>query len=239
MAQFRYFSIPSGAKILISATLCEADIPKGADGGFVIPLQEPQPVDPNVPEKPKQTGIAVFGGKQNVDERAGKIQIHKLLEAGFLPNNIFLVANRKLPGEYTLRVWLDCALGGSGKSFADRGEAGKFALEAVSAKRGFVMVYDNGDMWSFNMSGRVLDDRHSTYFGLVPRVITPSTEDTKPAVTYAPRVRETRKTSTLLPVAPSTTMGHALLTAIVSARSDLHHEEDGNRPEQVLDGFGV
>ncbi len=173
MAQFRYFAIPSNAKVKLSARIHGDQIPKDDAGEFVIKMQAPQDVITPAADRPKKTGEVMFGGKQNVDERAAKFQLHKLLEAGFLPNNIFLIADTKAKesGWYYLNVWLDTDEKSSRKSFAERGEYALFAFEVVTAKWSCVMAYDNGDMWSFNMIGRTLDDRQSNYFGLVPKVI--------------------------------------------------------------------
>lgn len=152
-------------------------IPVDESGGFVVRVDIPH--DPPVAEEVRKfcTGTVKFGGHQNVNERAAQIQLSKLLEAGFLPNNLYLVEDAKNPGKYTLHVWLDTDKSSTRKTFEEMGVAGSFAFDVISAKWSFVMVYDNGDSWSFNMSGRTLDDRQSTYFVLVPKVTTAIIED--------------------------------------------------------------
>ena len=176
MAQFRHFAIPSSAKVVLSATLRGEQIPKNADGQFIVRVETPEPVAVDATPTPKQkgTGTLMFGGKANPDDRAAKLQLHKLIDGGYLPNNVFLVRNPNKEDEYSLRMWLDCDVGdekSTRRPIGDWGMAGVFALEVFSAKWSFVMVYDNSDVWSFVMSGRTLDDRQSLYTSIIPKVI--------------------------------------------------------------------
>lgn len=171
--------IPPKSRVLVTFRIRADEIPKDTEGDPVLLVDE-------TPRSNSQLGKVVFGGTKNPAHKCAQFSLDRLLELGFLINNICCTVDRKNENFYWVQTWFNQHGDEQflGTQIEDWDEAGEFVRHKLQNAFDLVTVYDNKGAFSINM----LDYAKVSKFIILPCVSTKMIQAEKsPALPVVPK----------------------------------------------------